>query len=455
MAKESKQGGPSLATKKKNEKSLIGAPSQRSQSSRKGKKAWRKNIDIDEVEQGLEEMRTEERVTGSTLQNKKDEDLFQVDVTGDEQVRRRLPKVSLSQLTSTKILAQRSAVPAVATRATSGQSLKRKKLSHEEKDRLLRIGKRPRHGPFNAVMDHTEPGAGSALMEVTEAVKQSGKYDVWEDEDVQMDDENAPNKKPPVKPPPIPHPREHIELSAVPPPHEGTSYNPPATAHQDLLRTAHEREERRVREAEELARTKEKIIQARKVTAEDAGVVGVAIGMTVQEVKDDEDLVEEGQEGVLAAKKLPERKTKKERRKAEKRQAEKRALAEKAAAKRFLASVHGAKSLRKTLSKDAAHRERIRLEQHQLALQEKLKKGLAGQRLGKHIVPEGEVDVQLGEDLSESFRAIKPEGNLFKDRFLSMQQRALIEPRVPVLPTKRKLKLKEYEKHAYKRFDRE
>ena len=53
--------------RKKNEKSLVGAPSQRSQSSRKGKRAWRKNIDIDDVEHGLEELRTEERVTGSVL----------------------------------------------------------------------------------------------------------------------------------------------------------------------------------------------------------------------------------------------------------------------------------------------------------------------------------------------------------------------------------------------------
>lgn len=28
---------------------------------------------------------------------------------------------------------------------------------------------------------------------------------------------------------------------------------------------------------------------------------------------------------------------------------------------------------------------------------------------------------------------LQPEGNLFRDRFLSMQQRALVEPRVPVL----------------------
>ena len=50
--------------KKKNLKSTIGAPSQRTQGSRKGKKAWRKNIDIDEVEEGLEELRVEERVAG-------------------------------------------------------------------------------------------------------------------------------------------------------------------------------------------------------------------------------------------------------------------------------------------------------------------------------------------------------------------------------------------------------
>jgi hypothetical protein len=96
-------------------------------------------------------------------------------------------------------------------------------------------------------------------------------------------------------------------------------------------------------------------------------------------------------------------------------------------------------------------------EQKQLTLAEKLrKKGLAGQKLGKHKVPESELVVQLGEDLSESLRVLKacylcigcmlffllgtntsfffqPEGNLFRDRFQSLQQRALIEPRALVL----------------------
>lgn len=45
-------------------KNKIGAPSQHNQGSRKGKRAWRKNVDIGEVEDGLEGLRAEERVTG-------------------------------------------------------------------------------------------------------------------------------------------------------------------------------------------------------------------------------------------------------------------------------------------------------------------------------------------------------------------------------------------------------
>jgi nucleolar protein 53 len=45
-------------------KADIGAPAQLGQSSRKGKKAWRKNVDIRDVESTLESLREEERITG-------------------------------------------------------------------------------------------------------------------------------------------------------------------------------------------------------------------------------------------------------------------------------------------------------------------------------------------------------------------------------------------------------
>ena len=77
----------------------------------------------------------------------------------------------------------------------------------------------------------------------------------------------------------------------------------------------------------------------------------------------------------------------------------------------MLSSVYGAKALRKTTSKTAAQREKARLAQHQQAATAKLTKGLAGVRLGRHTVPEGEVVVQLSEDLSESLRGLKVRGH--------------------------------------------
>lgn len=60
----------------------IGAPSAK-QSSRKGKKAWRKNVDITAEETALEVAREEERVTGGKIKEKKDGKLFTIDTTGD------------------------------------------------------------------------------------------------------------------------------------------------------------------------------------------------------------------------------------------------------------------------------------------------------------------------------------------------------------------------------------
>ena len=73
----------------------------------------------------------------------------------------------------------------------------------------------------------------------------------------------------------------------------------------------------------------------------------------------------------------------------------------------MLASISSAKQLRKSNSELLTIQEEER-EQKLLALAEKLRKqGLAGQKLGKHKVPESELAVQLGEDLSESLRALK------------------------------------------------
>ncbi|KAK7031589.1 ribosome biogenesis protein NOP53 [Favolaschia claudopus] len=434
---------PDEKTTKKSARSTLGAPSQHNQSSRKGKKAWRKNVDIQEVEEGIEELRAEERAAGTYLHKQKDDALFVIDVKGDDKIRKALPKFKTTELTSTKILSQRSAVPAVVSR-------KRKSpLSSEDKNRLLRISKRPRKGPFNSVVDPTELGAGSATMELSEAVKQSGGYDAWapaeEVEEIKDGLETVQPKK--IKAPVHSHPRDQIQVPAILEPHQGTSYNPPAEAHQELLFKAHQQEEKRVEKAAKLAETKAKMEQA-TVYAEDE-TPGVPAGMKMDESAPIEE--EDGDAAEAIPKKMPERKTKAQRNKAAKLLAQKHALAEKTRRKNQLAVIGSVKLLRRAANKMLVTREQAHAARR-AALEAKLKHGLAGQRLGKHKVPEEEVDVQLGEDLSESLRALKPEGNLFRDRFTSLQHRALIEPRVPVIPKRRKHRIIEYEKHAWKRF---
>lgn len=55
---------PSKDAKISNGAVNIGAPAQPGQKSRKGKKAWRKNVDITHEEEALEHAREEERITG-------------------------------------------------------------------------------------------------------------------------------------------------------------------------------------------------------------------------------------------------------------------------------------------------------------------------------------------------------------------------------------------------------
>ena len=120
------------------------------------------------------------------------------------------------------------------------------------------------------------------------------------------------------------HPRSSIALAAVPAPHEGTSYNPPVTAHQDLLRAAHEVEEEKLRDAEELEAMKSKMEKARVAAAADAAVgetEGLAPGMKVGEILEDAADTAEGAEP-LPPKKMPGRKTKQQRKKAERLRAE-------------------------------------------------------------------------------------------------------------------------------------
>ena len=60
---------------------------------------------------------------------------------------------------------------------------RKSRLTPAEKDRLLRMAKRPRKGPFNSVLDPSEYKSGTSVVELSQAVKASGRYDPWQSEE--------------------------------------------------------------------------------------------------------------------------------------------------------------------------------------------------------------------------------------------------------------------------------
>ncbi|KAF8801234.1 hypothetical protein BYT27DRAFT_7262267 [Phlegmacium glaucopus] len=160
-----------------------------------------------------------------------------------------MPRYSAAQLTPTKILAQRPRTTITGKRKSV--------ITREEKDKLMRIARRPRKGPFNSIMDPSEYAAGSGTVALSAAVMKSGTYDPWVPqlvEEVKDGLETVQEKK--FK---VPH--------------------PPVDAHQELLSGATANEEKRLIDAERLAAVKAKMDNT---IQESDGLDSSAAGMTLK-----------------------------------------------------------------------------------------------------------------------------------------------------------------------------
>ena len=115
-----------------------------------------------------------------------------------------------------------------------------------------------------------------------------------------------------MKAPSTPHPRSVIEIPAVSAPHQGASYNPPAEAHQDLLRAAHEVEEEESKDADRGRDVHERMTRARQLG--DVIQEGLPPGMSLHEVEEEE---KEEETATPLVKPAPSRKTKQQRKRAQ------------------------------------------------------------------------------------------------------------------------------------------
>lgn len=150
-------------------------------------------------------------------------------------------------------------------------------------------------------------------------------------------------------------------------------------------------------------------------------------------------------------KKRPERKTPAERNKIKRRKNEERRKVHEGKMRTREEEIRYAKAMGKAA--DAKQRELIKKQFASAFDADESSDGegveLKRRRIGKALIPDAPLEVVLVDELQDSLRRLKPEGNLLKDRFRSMIVRGKIESRTPITQPKQP-KTEVTEKWSYK-----
>ncbi|KAF3902946.1 hypothetical protein ABW20_dc0100855 [Dactylellina cionopaga] len=425
------------------------APPAKAQTSRKGKKAWRKNVDLSEVTTGLDQVRTE-IIQGGIIAEKADSDLFAVDTAGSVSIRQKHFR-NVKPLKVDEILNARSAIPALVNpkkRANpSGIEIgdgilptkkhRKNGVSYKDLARLRRIA----YGS-----DAAKDG-----VKASEAAEGSQElYDPWgdvpdtEETTSKMDDLKLSFVEKPKKlntpltltHAPIGITKEGEEVvPAVRLPDPGISYNPDFEKWDELITREGEKEvemEKKRLEIEELERR----------------ILALADVEDPEEEEDNDDDDEDGsdeesdEEG-KPLRKMPQRKTPSQRNKVKRRKEADRLARHRAQNEVHRQQLETLKQLRKTL--DLALKERAVTKRKALT---PAKRQVRRRKFDRDHLPQAPLELQLPEELADSLRRLKPEGNLLRDRYRNLRERGVIETRVSTQRKKPKRKLTE--KWSYK-----
>ncbi|KAF2010074.1 p60 domain-containing protein [Aaosphaeria arxii CBS 175.79] len=412
------------------------APATYKQPSRKGKKAWRKNIDVTEVQEGLDEVR-EQIIDGGLISEKTADQLFAIDTVGSSDLQKAHNKRH-KPLKVDEILAQRSAVPAVSNlkkRLSDFEAPKTKKprISHKDYDKLRAIA----YGGDAVQKDVVETG-GTADHDpwAVQEVKQDPRYSF-------LEKKKATREPATLKRAPVSLAKSGKQMPAVKKPEAGKSYNPLLEDWANLL----EREGNKEVEAE-----KQRLQEAR----EEAAIMERAMKED-EEAEANESTWESEWEGFSDAegnelkKKRPERKTPTQRSKIRRRKAAEAEAKHQARMKEREKQAQRIKELVKSIeAKEKAKASAIAkaTNQNDASSDEEEDEVLRKRRFGKYPVPQAPLEVVLADELQDSLRRLKPEGSLLNDRMRSMLIRGRVESRKQTQKKQRKTTTSE--KWSYK-----
>ncbi|OHX01063.1 60s ribosomal biogenesis protein [Colletotrichum incanum] len=438
------------------------APQQHKQPSRKGKKAWRKNVDVTEVQDGLDEL-NKQIITGGVVAEKDSADLFTLDTVGKIEKRPK-PKKTLK---SDEIIAARSSVPAVSSRK------KRENESSKTANGLLPVKRQRTDWVSHKELDRLRRVADG--QEESSIVPREATYDLWgatapaavaaakADPSTTKEDNFLPplvKAKPPktLKHKPLSLAASGKQIPAVLKPTGGYSYNPTFDDYADRL----EEESAKAVAAEQARLAAEEAERIKREAVARSAAEAEAAEARAQLSEWDEDSAWEGFEsGVEDDKpslKRPQRKTPQQRNRIKRRKEAEREAKHQLAMKKKAAQAEQIKQIAAEIAERDASK-------NALALAKEVGEGsdaddnedvvdegrLRRRQLGKMKLPEKDLELVLPDELQDSLRLLRPEGNLLKDRYRSLLVRGRVEARRHI-PFKKQARTKLTEKWSYKDF---
>jgi nucleolar protein 53 len=233
-------------------------------------------------------------------------------------------------------------------------------------------------------------------------------------------------------------------------PEGGYSYNPMFTDYESRLVTEGEKELLAEHKRQAILDAERVKAEAAAKSAQEAEAAEAKAELSEWEEDSAWEGFENGTEDVRLNAKRPERKTQAQRNRIKRRKEEGQKAKMAADIKRKNEQVAEMKKIAKALSeKEKARKLAVVQNEDDSSSGDDLE--LRRRRLGKIPLPEKDLELVLPDELQDSLRLLKPEGNLLKDRYRSLLVRGKVESRRPISFAK-KAKRKATEKWTHKDF---
>ncbi|KAI5951896.1 hypothetical protein KGF54_004971 [Candida jiufengensis] len=399
------------------------------QTSRKGKKAWRKNVDIEDIEQILQDKRDEQIIKGI---NNEDDDFIIDNLPSSISKSTNAPK----KLKTKEILTNKSKVPALINprvkknKNDTVQGVKKTEMLRllslrggKYKDENITLNRIAKDGLIN--------GDSEDLWDDEEPTPKKAKIPKYNTSTAEVTKATTIPKT--MKTKPIQISKNDLTENSI---HAGKSYNPSLESWKDLINKEYGIEYKRELNRQAMDDHKERIQE----------LISTLNDNQFSDSEDEEENPEEerstGEKDYSLSINKPTKikiKTKTKRNREVKH-------------KQRMKLEQEIKDLKKQL-KDLNNLDQIlqsQQEQEEKTIAPK-ERSTKRDKLFKYKPIETPIELKLSDELTNNLKNLKPEGNLFYDQMLNLQSNGKIESRVPV-NRKRKYAKKITEKWTYKDF---